>query len=150
MLDEDQPEESTGPGSRYREPDPEPAPEADLPDPERELPTVPSVDVPEPDPEEVPSALLRGFWVTVLVFNAALLVLAFGVLMLVFGVERPVGVGLTVLGLLLFRRGYRLYRSLDERHRQGELTASGANGDGADGTGGDDDADGGSRSERNG
>lgn len=116
---------------QYREPDPEadlpyqePDPEADLRDPAADGPTIPSVDVPEPDQADVPSALLQGFWVTVLVFNVALIALAVGVLMLVFGVERPIGAGLALLGLLLVRRGYRLYRRLDERHRSGQLGAT--------------------------
>lgn len=138
MPDEDQRAEGETEGDpasqgdpRYREPDPEadlphvePDPEADLRDPAEERPTIPSVDVPDPAPEDVPSALLQGFWVTVLVVNAALLSLSVGLLMLVFGVKRPVGAGLALLGLLLARRGYRLYRRLDERHRGGELTAT--------------------------
>jgi hypothetical protein len=148
VFEEDQPDEDHGPAARYREPDPE----ADLRDPETELPTVPSVDIPEPEPGAVPRELAQGFWVTVLVFNAALLVLTVGVLMLIFGVERPIGAGLTVLGLLLVRRGYTLYRALDERHRSGEFTADdddagegGEDGEAgnADGAAGDtDDADG--------
>jgi len=118
VLDEDRPAEPDDPP--YGEPDPEPDPEADLPDPESELP--PSVEVPAPDSGDVPDELAREFWVTVLVFNAALLSVAVGVLMVAFDVERPLGLGLAVLGLLLVRRGYRLYRSLDERHRAGELT----------------------------
>lgn len=132
MFEEDQPDDD-GPAAGYREPDPEPDPEADLPDPESELPTIPSVEVPEPEPGEVPTALARGFWTTVLVFNAALLLLTFGVLMLAFGVERPIGAGLLILGLLLVRRGYRLYTHLDERHRAGELTATDGEAEG-DGT----------------
>lgn len=131
MLDEDDDPfdgDADDPAAGYREPDPEPEPEADLPDPESELPSVPSVDVPEPPaPDEAPDELLRGFWSTVLLLNATLLVATFGVLMLVFDVERPLGALLVVLAALLARRSYRRYRVLDERHRAGELTAG--NGD---------------------
>ena len=108
------------PAAAYREPDPE----ADLPDPESELPEVPSVDVPSaPTPQNDASPeLLKGFWSTVLVFNVALLSTSVGAMMLVFGVERPLGVGLLAVGLVSLLRGYRKYRTLDERHRRGELT----------------------------
>lgn len=130
MFEEDEPEED-GLAERYREPDPEPDPEADLPDPESELPTVPAVDIPEPEPGEVSSELLGGFWVLVLLFNAALLLVSLGTLMVVFDVERPIGALVALLGLLLARRGYNRYRVLDERHRAGELTG-GADGDDAE------------------
>lgn len=120
MFDEDQPENDEL-AEQYREPDPE----TDLPDPESELPSVPSVEVPAPDPGEVPDELLRGFWSLVLLFNAAFLVVAVGVLMVAFDVERPLGVLVALFGLLLVRRGYGGYRTLDERHRRGELSVDG-------------------------
>lgn len=114
-------EDTDGPASAYREPDPE----ADLPDPESELPNVPSppsVDVPTaPSPEGgVPGELLAGFWTTVLVFNVALLATSVGAMMLVFDVQRPLGAGILAVGVLSFLRGYRKYRALEERNRSGD------------------------------
>lgn len=103
---------------------PEPDPEADLADPESELPTVPSVDVPTPPRPggDAPPALRRGFWTTVLVFDVALLATSVGAMMLAFGVERPLGAGLLAVGLLSLFRGYRKYRALDRRQRDGDWT----------------------------
>lgn len=153
MLEEDPPDDDLA--EPYREPDPEP----DLPEPE--VPSAPSVDVPEPDPSAAPEELRRGFWTLVLLVNAAVIAIVFGALLFAAGVERLGGALLVVLGLLLARRAYNRYRSLDQRHRSGELTADavadddegagnaeetgagGADGDGdAAGTGTEDDADG--------
>jgi hypothetical protein len=146
VLEEDQPDDDDGLAERYREPDPEP----DLPEPE--VPSPPSADVPEPDPSAAPEELRRGFWTLVLLVNGAVIAVVFGGLLVAAGVDRLAGALLVVLGLLLARRAYNRYRSLDERHRSGELTADAVEGDdvgegsdddrGTDGADGDDDTDG--------
>lgn len=103
----------------------EPNPEADLADPETELPNVPSppsVDIPAPtvSVKEVPGELLAGFWTTVLVFNVAVFATSLGLLLLATeGVDR-LGAGALVVGLFAALHGYWKYRSLSERHRSGE------------------------------
>jgi uncharacterized membrane protein YgcG len=135
VIEEDQPDDDEL-AERYREPDPEP----DLPEPE--VPSAPSVDVPEPDPSTVPEELRRGFWTLVLLVNAAVIAVVVGGLLVAAGVERLAGALLVLLGLLLARRAYDRYRSLDERHRSGALTGgpgseAGGDDEGDDG-GGDD------------
>jgi uncharacterized membrane protein YgcG len=135
VLEEDQPDDGDGLAERYREPDPEP----DLPEPE--VPSPPSVDVPEPDTSAATAELRRGFWTLVLLVNAAVIAVVFGGLLVAAGIERLAGALLVVLGLLLARRAYNRYRSLDERHRSGELTGDGTSGADADGKGSDGEGD---------
>lgn len=122
MLDgDDGTNEDDDAGERLASAYPDPDPEADLSDPETELPNVPSVEIPAPgrSEDDVPGELLVGFWSTVLLFNVALLATSVGVLLLAFDGQRRLGAGALVVGLLAAVRGYWKYRSLSERHRTG-------------------------------
>lgn len=109
-------EESDDAGSQF-EPD-EYDPEADLADPERELPTIPEAPSPGPDGDaDVPAELQRTFWTVVLLVNVALAAASLGVMFVVFrgqwvygGVGAIVG---TVAGLRAYLR-YREWRDRDD------------------------------------
>lgn len=71
---------------------------------------------------DVPAELRRAFWFLVVVFNAALLGVGLGLLLLVFERGPDLGVELLGAGLLLGAYGYLRYRYVrrrlgpDERH----------------------------------
>lgn len=96
--------------------------EAEIPDPETDLPNVPSVEIPTPGASEtdVPGELLAGFWSTVLVFNVALLATSVGALLLVFRGPERLAAGALIVGALATAHGYWKYRRLSERQRSGE------------------------------
>ncbi|WIV67622.1 DUF7322 domain-containing protein [Natrialbaceae archaeon AArc-T1-2] len=83
-------------------------PEAEFRDPNSDTITIPEV---ETDESDVPSELLKTFWATVIVVNAAVLFVSVGVMIIGFlGRFRDGGV-LIVGGLALFGFAYRRYRA---------------------------------------
>lgn len=84
----------------------EPDPEAALRNPEEDL--VPEVSV---DESEVPRDLLYNFWLIVLVVNAAVFAVAFGVIWFVFVRDPPTSLGLMLGGIILFGLAIRRYRT---------------------------------------
>lgn len=105
-------------GRSPHEPD-EPDPEAGLTDYEAEL--APSVDVPEaPSPRntaetEVPTDLLRKFWVLVLAFNAALLAGSLGAMYVLFRGDWSLGGRLLLAGAVCLLYGLYRLRTWDPR-----------------------------------
>ncbi|MEF8757169.1 MAG: hypothetical protein V5A33_02920 [Halobacteriales archaeon] len=95
MVADDRPHEPDEPFS-------EPDPEADLPDAETELVSVPEAPrPPEPLPEsEVPDDLLRTFWATVLFVNVAVLGLVVGPIAILALSDPRVGTALLAVGLV--------------------------------------------------
>ncbi|MDZ7729981.1 MAG: hypothetical protein U5K37_01690 [Natrialbaceae archaeon] len=83
-------------------------PEADLPDPEHELVSIPEVSTDEGD---VPQDLLLTFWIMVAVLNVAIMAIAVGLILLVFGYDLVTSLGLVGGGLVLAGLAYRRYRS---------------------------------------
>lgn len=90
------------------EPD-EPDPEARWGNPEQELPTIPEVDV--PDGSDAEPAVSRAFWAAVVMANVALLLVSLGPMLAVFRGQWRLGGALFVVGVVVFYRLYRHYRS---------------------------------------
>lgn len=99
-------------------------PEAELYDPESDSLTIPQIDVPEigtsedddgEDADEladVPADLARGFWVIVLVLDAALVAVPLGAMLIYFRGDLVRGGALVVGGLALCAFAYRRYRDV--------------------------------------
>lgn len=87
------------------EPDPEPEPEARFPDPERELPDVPSL-----EDVDVPGEVAVSFWALVLVANAVVLAVGVGLMLIGFRGDWETGGRLLAAGAILSVYGYYRYR----------------------------------------
>lgn len=83
-------------------------PEAELRDPDSDTITIPEVSTDETD---VPSELLKTFWATVIVINAAVLFVSVGVMVIGFLGRFRDGAVLILGGLVLFGFAYRRYRA---------------------------------------
>ncbi|WP_199174838.1 DUF7322 domain-containing protein [Halegenticoccus soli] len=123
------------------EPD-EPDPEARWSDPERELPTVPSVpdprvSEPKPRPEAV-REIAGPFWASVVFVNLGLFALCLGLMLVYFRDQWTIGGGLVVGGTLALVRTYQIYREF-RRSRDG-ADGTDADGDDPDGNEGVSDA----------
>lgn len=90
------------------EPD-EPDPEARWGNPEEELPTIPEVDV--PDAGDADPEVRRAFWAAVVMANVALLLVSLGPMLAVFRGQWRLGGALFAVGVIVFYRLYRHYRS---------------------------------------
>jgi hypothetical protein len=107
------------------EPD-EDDPEDRWPDPEHELPSVPSVDyesrVPSVDPPDAePSAEeLRTFWSAVVLANVGVAGVSFGPLIAYFRGEFLLGAASVAVGVVALVRTYLLYREFREREEADE------------------------------
>ncbi|MGQ4555757.1 DUF7322 domain-containing protein [Halobellus sp. GM3] len=123
------------------EPD-EPDPEQRWGDPEDDLVSVPSVDIPgeEGDEEsagiEVDGDLAKFFWAAVIYANVALAGISIGLLLVAFRDQWVWGGGAVAVGLFALYRTYDLYRTYREDISGDEPgEAGGGTGEAGDGTG---------------
>ena len=93
-------------------------PEARWGDPESDLVSAPSVDIPGEDDEsagvEIDADLARLFWVTVVYANVALAGIGIGLLLVAFRGQWGLGGGAAAVGLFALYRTYDLYRTYQE------------------------------------
>lgn len=94
-----------------------PDPEADLPDYEEELPSIPDVRQPGEDAADAPPGLVLTFWGLVLVFNIALMALALGAMFVLIAGRLTIGGNFLFVGALL--GAYGLYRYWTSPYRGG-------------------------------
>jgi len=102
------------------EPD-DPDPESRWSDPENDLVTVPSVDIPGEDVDdegagvEVDADLAKFFWAAVIYANVGVAGLSLGLLLVGFRGQWVWGGGAIVVGLFALYRTYDLYRTYQAR-----------------------------------